>query len=205
MYRDKYVRTLDSLAKLDYTLDYVCSNDIHKECNGSPWTMLLCSMVDERRVGVLNCPQHPSDKTKRRPVEGEVYATLLSGSGGFIEPYSFNTSIGEVISYPYTFRYGRDLTEAQILRHFNFKMMKGLYGKREFYHQVYDEETVNDGYFDTRNTLFWKPDIMTNEQGEATIDFFCSDINTRFLGIVEGTGGLGLLGNENFVFYVKNK
>jgi hypothetical protein len=51
--------------------------------------------------------------------------------------------------------------------------------------------------------LFWKPDIITNPQGEAIIEFYCSDINTRFLGTIEGVNGTGLIGAESFNFKVK--
>ncbi|WP_156101300.1 hypothetical protein [Flavobacterium gilvum] len=97
----------------------------------------------------------------------------------------------------------KQLTEAQLLTYFNIVTIKGYYGKKVFYEPIYDEVTINDSSPDYRNTLFWKPDIITNEQGEATVDFFCSDINTMFLGNIEGVSGDGLLGAGNFEFSVR--
>ncbi|AOW09091.1 hypothetical protein [Flavobacterium gilvum] len=99
----------------------------------------------------------------------------------------------------------QQLTEAQLLEKFNIATIKGYYGKKVFYEPIYDEVTINDSSPDYRNTLFWKPDIITNEQGEATVDFFCSDINTAFLGNIEGVSGDGLLGAGNFEFSVRKK
>jgi hypothetical protein len=39
---------------------------------------------------------------------------------------------------------------------------------------------------DFRNTLFWKPDIMTAEDGTATVEFFTSDEATEYLITVNG-------------------
>ncbi len=97
----------------------------------------------------------------------------------------------------------RDLTEAELLEMFNVVMIEGYYGKKIFYEAVYDEVTLMDSTPDYRNTLFWKSDIITDEKGEATVDFFCSDINSLFIGNIEGVSGEGLLGADNFQFKVK--
>lgn len=99
----------------------------------------------------------------------------------------------------------RDLTEAELLEMFNVVMIEGYYGKKVFYEAVYDEVTITDSLPDFRNTLFWKSDIITNEQGEANVDFFCSDINSLFMGNIEGVSGNGLLGADNFEFKVRKK
>jgi hypothetical protein len=88
---------------------------------------------------------------------------------------------------------------------FNVVMIEGYYGKKVFYEAVYDEVTITDSLADFRNTLFWKSDIITNEQGEANVDFFCSDINSLFMGNIEGVSGNGLLGADNFEFKVRKK
>ena len=72
-----------------------------------------------------------------------------------------------------------------------------------FYEVLYDEVTITDSTPDYRNTLFWKPDIITDEKGEATVSFFCSDINSLFLGNIEGVSSDGLLGAGNFEFKVR--
>lgn len=81
-------------------------------------------------------------------------------------------------------------------------MIKGYYGKREFYQPIYDEETVNDPFPDYRNTLFWSADVITDKNGSAAVEFFTSDINTYFEGVIEGVGPEGLLGKKEFSFFV---
>ncbi|MBW9202342.1 hypothetical protein EVD33_05225 [Bacteroidales bacterium SW292] len=72
----------------------------------------------------------------------------------------------------------------------NIYHTKGYYGKREFYQP--DEWDMQSSVPDARNTLLWLPNLVTDENGEA--EFYCSDINTGFIGVVEGTDGQGLLG-----------
>jgi len=46
------------------------------------------------------------------------------------------------------------------------------------------------------------PDVITDKNGEASVEFFCSDINSSFMGIIEGVGPDGLLGKKEFRFNV---
>lgn len=84
----------------------------------------------------------------------------------------------------------------------NLSRIRAYYVHREFYRPVYDETAPPDGYPDFRNTLLWSPLTVTDENGEATVEFYCSDLNTGFVGTIEGLNGEGLLCNENFEFSV---
>jgi hypothetical protein len=170
VFRDKYLGTLDSLAKLDINSDYVGS------------------------CGWLNCP---ACKTGSRPLEDKSYIKWVGTRDPGTHPIHFKAEETKEVVYHYS-----EFTEEELLKKFNLKMVEGYYGKREFYQPVYNEETVNDPFSDYRNTLFWKPDIITNPQGEAIIEFYCSDINTRFLGTIEGVNATGLIGAESFNFKV---
>lgn len=99
----------------------------------------------------------------------------------------------------------QDLTEAELLELFNVVMIEGYYGRKVFYEAVYDEVTITDSLPDFRNTLFWKSDLITDINGEASVDFFCSDINSLFVGSIEGVSSDGLLGADDFEFKVRKK
>ncbi|MBD0824964.1 hypothetical protein ICJ85_13155, partial [Aestuariibaculum marinum] len=175
VFRDKYLGVLDSLARLE-NYDYVCKED------------------------VLNCPIHVNDDSNKTPIEGVAYKKHKNLT---------KNNLGEWVWYGWTLhpRYQSisNLTAEELLKKFNLKMLKGYYGKREFYNPVYDEVTVNDPFPDYRNTLFWKPDIITNTNGEAVIEFHCSDINSNFLGVVEGANVNGSLGMKRVTFKVIKK
>ncbi|MFG4002833.1 hypothetical protein [Flavobacterium aquidurense] len=186
VFRDKYLGTLDSLAKLNTgNSDFVCL------AGGSGRPILNCFMNN-----------HHQGKT-RSPVEGEKVTVLLGKNRevlGADYPHQDYFGTREIVYKDPN----QNLTEEELLKRFNLKMIKGFYGKREFYQAVYDQVNINDPFPDFRNTLFWKPDVITNEQGEAIIEFYCSDINTIFMGTIEGVSETGLLGTENFKFKVRN-
>ncbi len=146
--------------------------------------------------GTLNCPFHPYMPGNKLPVEGQTYSKYVS-------TYYVNNKPREIRE---TVVYKKPkITDEYLMARFNLIRIKGYYGKREFYQPVYDKETVKDPFPDYRNTLFWKPDIITNEKGEAFIEFYCSDINTTFLGEIEGVSGDGLLGTTHFEFAVRKR
>ena len=176
VFRNKYLGTLDSLAKLEFNTDYVCNNG----------------------KGTLNCPQHDLDKSTK-PIEGKVYY--------YMEGFKWNAdrTAYTITGSGYKKYHYPKLTEEYLLKKFNLKMIKGYYGRREFYQPVYDEISINDPFPDYRNTLYWKSDIITDENGDAVIEFYCSDINTVFSGSIEGVSGTGILGSKNFKFKVNKK
>lgn len=94
----------------------------------------------------------------------------------------------------------KPIQEEELLHMNNLYRTKGYYAAREFYQP--DEIDMQLSTPDARNTLLWQPSIDTDEKGEATISFYCSDINTEFIGVVEGTDGAGLLGTGKCEFRV---
>ena len=172
--RGKYLGILDSLA---INIDYVCP------------------------FGVLNCPRHPPDEPEPIVVEPNGYGEKkpIPGKEYFII-YNYNTPAERVAKITY---WPNKYSEEDLLKINNLARVKAYYGHREFYKPDYDKETEDFRIPDYRNTLLWEPLVITDEKGEATLSFFCSDINTDFLGRIEGVSGEGLLGTGNFKFTVR--
>ena len=79
---------------------------------------------------------------------------------------------------------------------------KGLYKAREFYspaYNTYDKSNVADH----RTTIFWKPDIITDANGNASFSFFNADGTGTYRVCVEGIDGTGNLGRQVFRYQVK--
>lgn len=174
VFRDKYMGTLDSLAKLEINNDYVCES------------------------GFLNCEVHEFSNEKSKPIEGETYGQYI-GFQWNEDRTAYTIKGRRYITYHYP-----KFTEEELMKKFNLARIKSYYPKKDFYSPVYDKEKLQDGFPDYRNTLYWKPDIITDANGEVEVEFFCSDISSHFLGIVEGVDGTGLLGRDEFKFYVRN-
>lgn len=147
------------------------------------------------QCGWLNCPACGSGA---KPVEGVVYSELTEPRKSQVSshPYSFGPNDMKKESYHYP-RY----TEEELLKKFKMIITKGFYQHAAFYSPDYEKE--GKIIPDNRNTLYWNPFIITDQNGAAIIRFFCSDILSGFLGVAEGVSGDGYIGTGYFNFYVR--
>lgn len=184
-FRDKFMGRLDSLAQKDLGA-WVCKHG---------W-------LENYKVGYTHhhdpryCPS-PSDDGEPRsaPVIGKTYSIMK------VEYYQSNGRwLFRPIDRQKVVYRGAIYSEEELLRLNNLWRTKGYYATREFY--CPDEVDMKSSIPDARNTLFWSPSVTTDENGEATFSFYCSDINTGFIGLVEGVDGIGLLGTTKCDFRV---
>lgn len=189
-FRDKFMGRLDSLAQ-KYLGPWVC-------CHG--W-------LENYKEGYTHhhdpryCPSPTDDGEPRTfPIIGQKYHIQkneyfqCNAKGG----WCFKPVDSQWIIYK-----GAIYSEEELLRMNNLWRTKGYYASREFYQP--DEIEIQSSIPDARNTLLWTPSVITDEKGEAEVSFYCSDINTVFVGVVEGVDGTGLLGNANCEFRVMRK
>jgi hypothetical protein len=91
-------------------------------------------------------------------------------------------------------------TEEELLRSYHLWPVKGYYPNRAF--EQPDELDMQLSIPDARNTLLWAPQVVTDARGEASVSFYCSDINTGFVGKIEGVSAGGLVGSTSYEFRV---
>jgi hypothetical protein len=81
---------------------------------------------------------------------------------------------------------------------------EGLQYQREFYSPVYEaQEQISSRLPDFRNVLYWSPDIRTDPQGKAEINFFSSDLKGKYIAVLQGMSADGRLGERSVSFEVK--
>ncbi|MCY1509634.1 hypothetical protein D9M68_439860 [compost metagenome] len=80
--------------------------------------------------------------------------------------------------------------------------MNGYSYAREFYAPRYDTQKES-ATTDYRSTLFWKPDLITGEDGKTIFDFYTSDESGRYRVTLEGVGTNGELTRIISYFVVK--
>lgn len=181
-FRDKFMGKLDSLAHKNLG-PWVC------DCEKEPYS----SYLEDYRSGYTHHPFNDYKGEKITPVNGKTYKIIK------YEPKGQNGQwiLTDVKSVVYN---GPEYSEEELLRMNNLWRTKGYYAAREFYQP--DEFDMQLSIPDARNTLLWAPSVITDENGEATVSFYCSDINTGFTVTVEGVDGLGLLGGIEREFRV---
>lgn len=144
----------------------------------------------------LNCPFHPYQPGNKLAVVGETYQKYV----GETTVNGQRQEIREKVLYTKPV-----ITEEYILKRFNLTRIKSFYGRREFYQPVYDDMNINDPFPDHRNTLLWSPELVTDKNGKARVEFFCSDIRSKFILTIEGVDGTGQIGRFNSEFVVQKK
>lgn len=77
---------------------------------------------------------------------------------------------------------------------------KGYYTPREFYSPKYD---APDNRPDYRTTIYWNPNIVTNESGKAAFNYFNSDEPATYRIVIEGMDMLGNLARTVYTYEVK--
>ena len=186
-FRDKFMGRLDSLVNINLG-PWVCKHG-YLENYKEGYSHL---MGDERAP--VQCAQHSRDtlNVRRKPVIGKMYRIIK---------YEPNTQGIWIVKDVEEIKYeGPIYTDEELLRMNNITRVKGYYGQREFY--TPDSVEMLSSLPDARNTLLWSPSVLTDKNGDAIVPFWTSDINTQFIGVVEGTDGLGLLGSNTFEFHV---
>lgn len=144
--------------------------------------------------GVLNCPASSSGS---KPIEGKIYARYIGKRTIVSHPYNFTAD--EMKTEPYHYP---KYTDEELLEKFNLSRIKAYHQFKEFYQPNYDINPNEKAIEDFRNTLVWNPEVITNENGEAKITFFTSDIVSKFFVDLEGLNASGLIGNKKSEFFV---
>ncbi|MES2278724.1 MAG: MG2 domain-containing protein [Bacteroidota bacterium] len=80
---------------------------------------------------------------------------------------------------------------------------KGYYRSREFYAPKYDDPKTNANVGDLRTTIFWKPNIVTDKDGNASVEFFNADGKGNYRVVIEGIDNDGNLGHQVYRYKVE--
>ena len=198
MLKDVHVKGKRNIVHYDKVLEYLDSLYILStgawacEHNGARWL--------NNYLGYgLHSPLYYSicDGKRLLPKRGERYNKVLyEEHGGKI--WNVACKRGPLIFHAPQF------SKEELLNMFRMCAAEGYHPKKEFYEP--DPIELSPTIPDPRNTLQWKPAILTDEDGKADISFMVSDVNTEFIGIVEAIDGTGLMGTQTFNFRViRNK
>jgi hypothetical protein len=79
----------------------------------------------------------------------------------------------------------------------------GFYKVRDFYMPNYNADQPVNKFPDTRTTIFWKPDVITDASGNAYFNYFNADGTGTYRVVVEGIDGLGNLGRQVFRYKIE--
>lgn len=101
-----------------------------------------------------------------------------------------------------TTKSGRDpvnLTSAGVLK----IMPIGFYRAEEFYSPKYENSALAGKQPDQRSTIFWKPELETDKNGSASVDFYNADGKGTYRIVVEGIDNHGNIGRAVYRYKVE--
>ncbi len=99
--------------------------------------------------------------------------------------------VAYVLLYPY--KDGRQKEPPMGIRQ---TTLKGYNVVKEFYHPIYDRAFLPDSH-DHRRTLYWNPDLSTDDKGEVEVKFYNNATATRFTVDAETMDAKGRMGFTN--------
>ncbi|BDS14392.1 MG2 domain-containing protein [Aureispira anguillae] len=73
---------------------------------------------------------------------------------------------------------------------------------QQFYEPNYSQQQTPTRRSDFRKTIYWNPNIVTNEKGKASVVYYNSDEITTFRAILEGNTAQGELGHKEHTYAV---
>jgi len=79
----------------------------------------------------------------------------------------------------------------------------GFYKAREFYSPKYDNTTLKTQQRDLRSTIYWKPELLTDKDGNASFDFYNADGTGTYRVVIEGIDDKGNLGRQVYRYRVE--
>jgi hypothetical protein len=81
--------------------------------------------------------------------------------------------------------------------------VNGFYRAREFYMPKYDHAGISNLEPDLRSTIFWKPEINTDNDGHASLSYYNADGPGNYRMVIEGIDENGNIGRKVFNYAVK--
>lgn len=84
-----------------------------------------------------------------------------------------------------------------------FGSAQGFYTARQFYSPTYTSGNINNQLPDLRTTICWRPNVYTDEDGEASIEFYNADGTGKYKVVVEGISPSGKIGRKVFYYEVQ--
>ena len=81
-------------------------------------------------------------------------------------------------------------------------MPQGYYKAREFYSPQYNGP-ANPPKVDLRTTIYWNPNVATDKDGKASVEYFNADAKGTYRVVIEGIDADGILGRRVYRYKVE--
>ncbi len=129
-----------------------------------------------------------------------VYGVEVLRSAAYTTIYGTEASGGALLIT--TKRGGDDFTSVEAVPGLITYRFKGFYVAKTFYSPKYSTPQTTD-IADTRNAVYWNPDITTNQDGKASFEYFNAGTKGTYRVVVEGIDSNGDMGRQVYRYKVE--
>ena len=82
-------------------------------------------------------------------------------------------------------------------------IIKGFYKAKEFYSPKYNYNQLKNFKEDLRSTIFWKPNVVTDNEGNAFFEYYNAGNAANYRVVIEGIDASGNLGRAVYKYKVE--
>ncbi len=82
-------------------------------------------------------------------------------------------------------------------------IIKGFYKAKEFYSPKYNYNQLKNFKEDLRSTIFWKPNVVTDNEGNAFFEYYNAGSVANYRVVIEGIDASGNLGRTVYEYKVE--
>lgn len=133
----------------------------------------------------------------------DIYSIEVLRSVSYLAIYGSDAGYGAIII---TMKRGNEgtayFTQAQPNGIMTFPFA-GFYKAKAFYTPKYDHPKTAGQSSDLRSTIYWNPNILTDKDGKASIEFYNNDAKGTYRVVVEGIDDDGRLGRTVYRYTVQ--
>jgi TonB-dependent Receptor Plug Domain len=130
-----------------------------------------------------------------------VYSIEVLQSVAYLTIYGSNAAGGALVI---TTKQGGEFNDTQRSNDGTiYYTYKGFYKAHTFYLPKYSTTEAIANKPDTRSTIYWNPELLTDKDGNASFDFYNADGTGTYRVVVEGIDENGNLGRRVYHYTVK--
>ena len=150
-------------------------------------------VLDGVHLNDLNANDIYSIEVLRSGATRSIYGSSIAGGGALVitmrhggersadSTYMTSTAPAGLITYPF----------------------KGYFRAKSFYTPKYDHTKKDNEPLDLRTTVYWNPNVITDKDGKASLEFFNNDAKGIYRVVVEGIDDDGNLGRRVYRYKVE--
>ncbi len=167
---------------------------------GSDFSFIIIDGIPVRiedypQIGSLPTEEIKSVEIIRSPKNSRKYVNQVFGY-----PVSMNVRISFINIYTYS---KKGFFGVQRTTGIDKKIIQGFSPVKEFYVPKYDTLEVSDWNIpDIRPVVYWNPNIVTDHEGKATVEYYNGDNTGEMLVILEAITSDGKIGYKQFPYTV---